>query len=248
MNDNEGISIDPISVDEIVSMKVVGLDEEEDILKQAELLDVIESDDLREPLKGIIVAKVYEEDSDNDHVVIYTLSGDEETVQTNSITKFGREKNKDFKAGKKYTVNSGEVWVCGKKAKRYDGRFERNKGTYGIVNSVARKEAIEIKYADLDDGEIIVENKNENRYSNPCLIKMDPKKVADSRASKSIYSFNDSELMNSRRNQVELGRPNSKNVVRTVFKVKKPASTSDLYILFFMSDNEDLVYIIKMVA
>ena len=247
MNDNNGIPMDPISVDEIIGMKVMGLDEEEDILKQAEFLDVIESDDFEEPLEGVIVAKVYEEDSDNDHVVIYTLSGEEETVLTNSITRFSREKNKDFKAGKKYTVKSGEVWVCGNKAKRYDGRFERNKGSYGIVNAVAKKEAIEIKYSDLDDGELIVENMNENRYSNPSLIKMDTKKVA-SGASKNIYSFNDSELLNSLSNKVEQGRANTKNVVRTVFKVKKPAiNTSDLYILFYMCDNENLVYIIKII-
>ena len=249
MNDDEGIPMDPISIDDVVSMRVIGLDEEEDILKQAEYLDVIESEDFGESLEGVIVAKVYEEDSNNDHVVIYTLSGDEETVQTNSITKFGREKNKDFKAGKKYTVNSGEVWVCGNKAKRYDGRFERNKGSYGIVNAVAKKEAIEIKYSDLDDGEIVVENKNENRYSNPSLIKMNSGKVAAQGASKNIYTFNDSELMNSRSNVVEMGRPNSKNVVRTVFKVKEPAvNTSDLYILFYKSENEDLVYIIRIKA
>lgn len=249
MNDDEGIPMDPISTDDIVSMRVIGLDEEEDILRQAEYLDVIVSDDFGEPLEGVIVAKVYEEDSNNDHVVIYTLSGDEETVQTNSITKFGREKNKDFKAGKKYTVNSGEVWVCSNKAKRYDGRFERNKGSYGIVNAVAKKEAIDIKYSDLDDGEIIVENKNENRYSNPSLIKMNVNKFAVPGASKNIYTFNDSELMNSRSNVVEMGRPNSKNVVRTVFKVKEPAvNTSDLYILFYKSENEDLVYIIRIKA
>ena len=249
MNDDEGIPMDPISIDDVVSMRVIGLDEEEDILKQAEYLDEIVSEDFGEPLKGVIVAKVYEEDSNNDHVVIYTLSGEEETVQTNSITKFGREKNKDFKAGKKYTVNSGEVWVCGNKAKRYDGRFERNKGSYGIVNAVAKKEAIEIKYSDLDDGEIIVENKNENRYSNPSLIKMNVNKLAVPGASKNIYTFNDSELMNSRSNVVEMGRPNSKNVVRTVFKVKEPAvNTSDLYILFYKSENEDLVYIIRIKA
>lgn len=249
MNDDEGIPMDPISIDDVVSMRVIGLDEEEDILKQAEYLDVILSEDFGEPLEGVIVAKVYEEDSNNDHVVIYTLSGEEETVQTNSITKFGREKNKDFKAGKKYTVNSGEVWVCGNKAKRYDGRFERNKGSYGIVNAVAKKEAIEIKYSDLDDGEIIVENKNENRYSNPSLIKMNVSKLAVPGASKNIYTFNDSELMNSRSNVVEMGRPNSKNVVRTVFKVKEPAvNTSDLYILFYKSENEDLVYIIRIKA
>ena len=249
MNDDEGIPMDPISIDDVVSMRVIGLDEEEDILKQAEYLDVILSEDFGEPLEGVIVAKVYEEDSNNDHVVIYTLSGEEETVQTNSITKFGREKNKDFKAGKKYTVNSGEVWVCGNKAKRYDGRFERNKGSYGIVNAVAKKEAIEIKYSDLDDGEIIVENKNENRYSNPSLIKMNVNKLAVPGASKNIYTFNDSELMNSRSNVVEMGRPNSKNVVRTVFKVKEPAvNTSDLYILFYKSENEDLVYIIRIKA
>ena len=249
MNDDEGIPMDPISIDDVVSMRVIGLDEEEDILKQAEYLDVIESEDFGESLEGVIVAKVYEDDSNNDHVVIYTLSGDEETVQTNSITKFGREKNKDFKAGKKYTVNSGEVWVCGNKAKRYDGRFERNKGSYGIVNAVAKKEAIEIKYSDLDDGEIIVENKNENRYSNPSLIRMNESKVSAPGASKSIYTFNDSELMNSRSNVVEMGRPNSKNVVRTVFKVKEPAvNTSVLYILFYKSENEDLIYIIKIKA
>ena len=247
MNDDEGIPLDPISVDEIIGMKVMGLDEEEDILKQAEFLDVIESDDFEEPLEGVIVAKVYEDDSDNDHVVIHTLSGEEVTVQTNSITRFAREKNKDFKAGKKYTVNSGEVWVCGNKAKLYDGRFERNKGSYVIENSVAKKEALEIKYSDLDDGELIVENKNENRYSNPSLIKMDSKRAAAGQgAPKSIYSFNDSELLNSLSNKLEQGRANSKNVVRTVFKVKKP-STSDLYILFYMCDNEDLVYIIKIV-
>lgn len=249
MNDDEGIPMDPISIDDVVSMRVIGLDEEEDILKQAEYLDVILSEDFGEPLEGVIVAKVYEEDSNNDHVVIYTLSGEEETVQTNSITKFGREKNKDFKAGKKYTVNSGEVWVCGNKAKRYDGRFERNKGSYGIVNAVAKKEAIEIKYSDLDDGEIIVENKSENRYSNPSLIRMNESKVAAPGASKNIYTFNDTELMNSRSNVVEMGRPNSKNVVRTVFKVKEPAvNTSDLYILFYKSENEDLVYIIRIKA
>lgn len=249
MNDDEGIPMDPISIDDVVSMRVIGLDEEEDILKQAEYLDVIESEDFGESLEGVIVAKVYEDDSNNDHVVIYTLSGDEETVQTNSITKFGREKNKDFKAGKKYTVNSGEVWVCGNKAKRYDGRFERNKGSYGIVNAVAKKEAIEIKYSDLDDGEIIVENKNENRYSNPSLIRMNESKVSAPGASKSIYTFNDSELMNSRSNVVEMGRPNSKNVVRTVYKVKEPAvNTSVLYILFYKSENEDLIYIIKIKA
>ena len=248
MVDEEGVPYEDINVNEIVSMKVEGLDGEEDILKQAEFLDVVESDNYDEPLTGVILAKIYDDDSEKDQIVIYTLSDEEIAVPTNSITKFGREKNPDFKAGKKYTVNSGEVWVNGNKAKRYNGALEQKKNSYSLGFDAANKGAIEIKYTDLDDGELVVENKYESQFRNPNLLKMLPSRIV-SQSGKRTYAFDDTELMNSHSNVIEQGRPNSKDVVKTIFKVNKPGSKmSDLYILFYKSGDKNLAYIIKILG
>ncbi len=237
---DDGRNIDIVSND-IISMEVRGLDDEEDILKQTEFLDVIYAGGYETPLRGVLVAKIYDENPANDKITIHTESGLDVDVPYDLVSKFSYEKNKSYKPGKKYTVGINEVWVNGHKAKRYEGEYRRTNSNHRI-SMKAYQQAIKIDYADLEDGVMVLECKTKPGFKNPLLLKMDENKTHNG-AQTEHYIFKDSELMNDGISH-DSKNVSSNGIVKLTYPIDKPERGTDYYILYFGEESGPSIYIV----
>lgn len=226
-----------INSDDVVSMKKEALNQNEDIFRQTELLDLVYTERNKEPIIGIITEKRFDEySSDNDCLVILTKDGSEVEVNMNEVTKYSYLINKGYR---EHPVDFGEVWICGQKGNTVIP--DKSGDTYQVLGSAMRDQMITIKYSDLNNQEIVIEHKNEPQFKTPYLIYCNPKNVSNR-----IFNFSSEELM---RNTVpeswhtSLDQPD----IERHYKLDKPAvNTNDWYLLFFMTSQNAMVYIIKI--
>ena len=193
------------------------------------------------PLRGVLVAKIYDENPANDKITIHTESGLDVDVPYDLVSKFSYEKNKSYKPGKKYTVGINEVWVNGHKAKRYEGEFKKTTNNYRI-SMKAYQQATKIDYADLEDGVMVLECKAKPGFKNPLLLKMDVNKTRNG-AETEHYVFNINELIDEGISH-DSKNVSSNGVVKLTYPIDKPEQGTDYYILFFRDDSGPSVYIV----
>ena len=227
-----------INSDDVVSMRKEALNQNEDIFKQAELLDQVYIKSKKEPIIGIITEKRFDEySSDNDCLVIITKDGNEVEVNMNEIAKYNYIINNGYRA---HPLDFGEVWICGKKG--HTVIPDKSGANFQVHERAMRDNMITIKYSDLDNQEIVIEHKNEDQFKTPYLIYCNPKSVSNK-----IYNFSPEELMRHTVPESWHTSLDQPDIERHYKLNNKPAvGTNNRYLLFYMTDSGAMVYIINI--
>ena len=167
-------------------------------------------------------------------------------MKIDDITKFGREVNNDYRA---YTISYGEVWICGQKGKRLSTKAG---SVYKIPISAVRDKnmIVELNYGDLENHLLVIEHMNQDEFKTPHLIKMDERFNLKSHEpndpkKRNYYTFTSDELFRNAISDFRHTDLDQKSIKRE-YKIDRPTTTSDRYLLFFMNDTETPIYVIKI--